>query len=788
MSSIFSTSTGLSLLAGGAAAISCGVLWSRWRRHSARLTAAEAALVERERRVQLALEGSNDGLWHWNRLTDTTHFSARVTEMLNYDTTEMASTIGAFLDIVHPDDRQAAKQSFEAHLEHQTPYDAEFRLRLKSGEYRWFRARGDAERDLSQRATRTAGSFTDVTDRKLAEAVISRHAMQQELIAELGQMALKNPSTAELWNHAIIVITRGLPADFCRLLCADPDGKSLNLIAASGWDEDWSQRRSYDAVEETEDRFIVGVREAVIIDDFESNTRYKPSAMLRAHSVRSGAEMLICGSQDAHGVLGIYSREPEKFALDNLNFLRGIANILASSMDRSLTDERLTYLAQFDSLTGLPNRSMFLDRLWHTIAEAEIERSHTAVVFIDLDGFKLVNDTLGHGAGDQLLLQVAQRLLQHSRPTDNVGRMGGDEFTVALPHLAYPATAGAIVLKILAALSAPFDLSGQHVYISASAGISVYPKDGTEPDTLMKNADTAMYKAKQSGKNMLLYYEPEMQESATRRLSMETELRGALERREFKVHYQPKVSIRTGEISGFEALLRWQHPDRGLVPPTEFISILEDTGLIVPVGEWVLATVCQQLNEWQADGLPLHPIAVNLSARQFAQADLQTVIPRVLGAAGIAPGMIELELTESLLMVDSEAATKILNGFQKLGIRISVDDFGTGYSSLAYLKRFPLDSLKIDRAFIRDVTTDADGATIVLAIINLAHSLKLKVIAEGVETEAQFAFLRKHDCDEMQGYYFAKPQPAEDCARALRDGWQLVHSRDNAVHWLVRQA
>jgi EAL domain-containing protein (putative c-di-GMP-specific phosphodiesterase class I) len=277
-----------------------------------------------------------------------------------------------------------------------------------------------------------------------------------------------------------------------------------------------------------------------------------------------------------------------------------------------------------------------------------------------------------------------------------------------------------------------------------------------------------------------------MNERAVQRLRTETELRGALERGEFLLHYQPKADLATGEISGFEALLRWKHPDGRLVPPGDFISILEETGQIIPVGEWVVTTVCRQLREWQAAGLPMHPIAVNLSPRQFTQTNLDSVVGEILRSTGIRPDLLEFELTESMLMTDSEAAVRILGTLKASGIRLSVDDFGTGYSSLAYLKRFPLDALKIDRAFIRDVPTDTDGATIVLAIINLAHSLKLHVVAEGVETDAQLQFLRKHGCDEVQGYYFAYPQAAEACTQALRQGWRLP--RPNTVHWLTRKA
>jgi EAL domain-containing protein (putative c-di-GMP-specific phosphodiesterase class I) len=330
-----------------------------------------------------------------------------------------------------------------------------------------------------------------------------------------------------------------------------------------------------------------------------------------------------------------------------------------------------------------------------------------------------------------------------------------------------------VVERVISNLARPFFLNGHEVYVSASLGISISPTDGSNPDSLLKNADMAMYRAKQAGRNTYRFFLPEMNERAAELLQTETELRGALERQEFVLHYQPKADIKTGLISGFEALLRWNHPKRGLVMPNEFIPVLEDTGLINPVGEWVVRQTCEQIRTWQIEGLRACPIAVNLSARQFNQKNLDFSISKILEESQINPNLLEFELTESVLMSDSADAVEVLDNMKRYGVRLSVDDFGTGYSSLAYLKRFPLDALKIDRAFIRHITTDQGDATIAKAIINLAHSLKLKVVAEGVETRAQLDFLRDHACDEMQGYLLARPMPAADCARALITGLRL---------------
>ncbi len=605
------------------------------------------------------------------------------------------------------------------------------------------------------------------------EASAAHHATRQGLIAAFGQLALENPEIDELMARAVVVVQQGLETEFCRLLAAGDDDHTLLLKGASGWDAQWSARQRFSAEAETENRFIIGARESMIIDDFSQHGPFKPSDMLVAHGVRSGAEMLICGTHGSYAVLGIYSREVSRFNRESVDFLRGITNTLAAAMDRKVAEERLTFMAQFDPLTGLPNRSLYLDRLWQTITQAGRADGCVGVLFVDLDRFKIVNDTLGHGAGDELLLQVAQRLQAGVRSADTVCRLGGDEFAIALSGLIHADDAGPLAHMIVQDLSRPFTVAGQDVYVSASVGISIFPQDGSDPDTLLRNADTAMYRAKESGRNTHRFFLAQMNERAVERLQIETQLRGALERGEFLLHYQPKVNLGNGQISGFEALLRWQHPERGLVPPADFIAILEDTGLIIPAGDWIVAQVCRQLRQWQAAGLRLRPVAVNLSARQFNQKNLDTAIGHILETSGISPDLLEFELTESMLMSDSEAAVQTLKNMKARGLRLSVDDFGTGYSSLAYLKRFPLDSLKIDRAFIRDVTTDPDDATIAMAIINLAHSLNLNVVAEGVETEAQLSFLKAHACDEMQGYYFARPLPAADCTRALREGWCL---------------
>jgi diguanylate cyclase (GGDEF)-like protein/PAS domain S-box-containing protein len=417
------------------------------------------------------------------------------------------------------------------------------------------------------------------------------------------------------------------------------------------------------------------------------------------------------------------------------------------------SEEQFRRLAHYDSLTRLPNRSLFYDRLAHGIAQARRNVWTLAVLFIDVDRFKHVNDTFGHTAGDQLLKQVSERLTECVRSDDTVGRLSGDEFAIVLSRVAAPEDAATVAQKIVDELNLPFQLEGTELFVTASIGITVYP----------------MYRAKDRGRNNYQFYTPEMNRRTREMLNMEGELRRALERDEFVMHYQPKVSLATGQITGVEALLRWRHPERGLVPPGDFIPLLEETGLIVQAGERVLDLVCEQIKCWQREGIEPLPVAVNLSARQFLAPDLAGTIRRVLEAYDVKPALVEVEITESAIMTNADEAIRTLETLEALGVKTSVDDFGTGYSSLGYLKRFPLHALKIDRSFVRDITSDPDDATITQAVISMAHSLQLKVVAEGVETEAQLEFLERYGCDEVQGFLYSKPIPGDECGAMIAE-------------------
>jgi diguanylate cyclase (GGDEF)-like protein/PAS domain S-box-containing protein len=425
---------------------------------------------------------------------------------------------------------------------------------------------------------------------------------------------------------------------------------------------------------------------------------------------------------------------------------------------RKSVENQMRYLASYDGLTDLPNRTVLQERLADAIILAQRARQHVAVLFIDLDRFKNINDSLGHDVGDQVLKEAASRLSKALRTRDTVSRHGGDEFVVILTEIKNQSDVLTVVGKISHALSGPMMLQGHELYVSGSIGVSMYPQDGRNSVTLMKNADTAMYHAKKSGGSGFQFYQDEMNKRTLDLLKMEGAMRHALDREEFRVYYQPQIDIESGDIVGFEALLRWQQPTRALISPNEFIPVAEQTGLIVSIGMWVLEAACIQVKKWADAGLGRNVrVAVNLSARQFRQPNLVEVIQQILRKTQCHPRCLEIEITESVVMEKPEIAADILRQLSAMGLRLAIDDFGTGYSSLAYLKRFPIHTLKIDRSFIGDITVDNDDAEIVKAVIALAHAMKRKIIAEGVETDAQLAFLRQYGCDQAQGYYFGRP-------------------------------
>ncbi|HEV7843250.1 MAG TPA: EAL domain-containing protein, partial [Pyrinomonadaceae bacterium] len=458
---------------------------------------------------------------------------------------------------------------------------------------------------------------------------------------------------------------------------------------------------------------------------------------------------------------------------DESGEISGIMAIVADITERVQAAARINYLAFHDTLTTLPNRVLFEERLTDAIAHAGAGDESLAVMFLSLDRFKKFNDTLGHTVGDQLLKSVADRLRPALQEGDALARFGSDEFSFLLTGINKAEDAGRLAREFQAILEAPFYVEGHELYVTSSIGIGLYPSDGRDSQDLLKSAGAALYRAKQSGGSNYQFYTADMNARALARLALENQLRWALERKEFRVYYQPQVSISTGQVTGMEALVRWQHPELGLVSPAEFIPLAEDTGLISPIGEWVLRTACAQTRAWHDCGFKALRVAVNLSPRQFQQPDLTLIVERILKETGLDAASLELEVTESSVMKNAETAIVTLTELKAMGIKISIDDFGSGYSSLSYLKHLPIDVLKIDQSFVSDMTADPKDAAIVMAIIQLAHSLQLKVIAEGVETDEQLHFLRLLSCDEMQGYLFCRPIPVEAFENLLLEGRSL---------------
>ncbi len=531
--------------------------------------------------------------------------------------------------------------------------------------------------------------------------------------------------------------------------------------------------------------FLVDVDSMALVDVNEGACRmlgYDKAVLLATDPARfglaSGAELsrqaARQGADEPDLVEGEFTRADQAkvpvetwWQVQMLGEHRMLIAVARDISERLQAQQRLKHLASYDSLTGLPNRTLFYQTLSEAIEIAHDKRWHIAVLFIALDRFKIVNDSVGPALGDELLRQFSGRLVQCVRIRDTVGRLGGDEFGLILTMPRDQDDAVGMANDVREALRAPFDLDGQPAGLTTSIGIAIYPDDALDPETLVRYADTAMVRAKEAGRDGYRFFTAGMNVQVLARLDLEVALRRALDNNEFVLYYQPKVHLSTGRISGAEALLRWNRPGYGLVYPAEFIPVMEETGLIVRAGAWIIDEACRQMAQWSADGAGDLRVAVNVSSRQFVEGDLEADVRAAIARHDADPALLELELTESALMSNAEHTIEVLSNLKQLGIKVAIDDFGTGYSSLAYLKRFPIDKLKIDIAFVRDITVNPDDAAIALAIISMAHSMKMTVIAEGVESRAQMAYLRRHRCDEIQGFHFSRPLPAKEMGEML---------------------
>ncbi|HEX4376455.1 MAG TPA: EAL domain-containing protein [Steroidobacteraceae bacterium] len=626
---------------------------------------------------------------------------------------------GSLTAVVHADDRALREQAVAQALVTRERYVVQYRLVGRDGGIRWVSERGLAIFGERPSQPMTEGFIEDITERKRTE----------EALEELEQRC------QSMFENSVEGMFR-----------ADADGQWISANRAL------ARIYGYETPEE-------------LIRSMDDSSREELRRRLESDGAVEGLEWQ-ARKQNGDTIWVSMTGRVNRDAEGKVTHYEGT---IEDVTERRRIQAHIQQQANFDSLTGLANRGLLDERVRQAIKQAEGSGGRVTVALVDLDQFKLINDSFGHHAGDTLLKTVAERLKACVRESDTVARQGGDEFVLVLRNYANDDELTGIMQRIQASISQPWSAGRRELNVTCSIGIAVYPQDGRSADMLLRNADSAMYKAKESGRNNYQFFTAELNRVIFERLSVERRLRGALVRKQFVLHYQPRVNIRTGRIVGGEALLRWRAPQGDLYGPARFITVAETTGLIVPIGKWVLRTACDQARSWQVQGLRSIVVSVNVSPRQFAEGDMVQTVAEALEQSGLPPRCLQLELTENMIMGDAEKYVSMLRDLKRLGVQLAVDDFGTGYSSLSYLKRFPVDHLKIDRAFIKDIATDPDDGAIVQTIIALGHKLGMRIVAEGVECEEQREYLHRARCDEMQGFYYSKPVPAPEFAAMLSD-------------------
>ncbi|MDH5444447.1 MAG: EAL domain-containing protein [Gammaproteobacteria bacterium] len=680
-------------------------------------------LQESEARLNEAQRIARIGSWEWDIGTDEIIWSDQIFKIIRIQPSTPGETFKDMLDVVIDDDRNLVEEAFRNSLETGLPYDIEHRIIRDDGQLRFVHQQGQVDRNEKGEAVRMAGTLQDITLRYQTEEQMRKLSGAVEQIAD-AVMITDYDGTIEYINPAYELMT-GYSKE--EIIGNTPAILKSDKQPASYYERLWKT-----------------ILSGEIFSDVVINKKKNGEYFYE--------EKTITPQKDRHG---------------------NIVHFISTGKDvteRIEAQERLHFMAHHDSLTGLPNRVLLQDRLSQVLARGPWNGRNIAVMFMDIDRFKVINDSLGHDAGDDLLKEVSQRLLACVREGDTVARLGGDEFAIVLNDIASSNDVIPIAEKILDELRKPVVIKQHELFVTSSIGISLFPRDGKECQELLKKADVAMYRAKANGKDNYQLYTGDDESLGISRLSMETQLRRALDRDEFQLYFQPQVRIQDNNIIGFEALLRWFNDDLPNVSPFQFIPILEETGMINEVGDWVLKTACIQEKAWQLAGLPAKRIAVNLSIRQFKSQGLVKRIEQILSRSGLAPQYLELELTEGLLVDQIKETSNVLNELHEMGVKLSIDDFGTGYSSMNYLKRLPFDILKIDRMFVRDVTFNPDDAAIASAIISLGHTMGMEVVAEGVETNEQLEYLREQGCDAIQGYLYSPPLAAEAIMALINEG------------------
>jgi diguanylate cyclase (GGDEF)-like protein/PAS domain S-box-containing protein len=660
-----------------------------------------------------------------DRSTGRLHWFGDIDRALGWPAGEFPRSVEAWEKVIHPEERARVTATAARHFETGEPFFEEYRVQTRDGRILHWHHSGTLLPAAGGRPARSIGTVTDISGRRQIEEALK--------VSERRYRALFERNLAGVYRTTV-------------------EGGILDC------NEAFARIFGYTSREEV-------LRQAAW--DFYVTPEDREAAMAKLVERQSLTNYELCLKRKDGSLVWVLQNENLTEGPDGrLSVIEGTAIDIS---ERKRAEEQVKHLAFHDPLTNLPNRLLFNDRLTLAVAQAHRHNQRLAVLFLDLDRFKVINDSLGHSIGDELLRQVAERIQEYVREGDTVARLGGDEFTLLVPGISAEDDAAKIARKICEAIRDPFWIDGRELFVTTSVGVSVYPSDGHDAETLVRNADSAMYRAKEQGRDNYQLYTPAMNAKAVERLSLESRLRQAIANDELELHFQPFIDLRTAELLGAEALIRWRHPELGLIPPGEFIPLAELSGLIVPIGEWVLRTACAEARKWHKKGFSHLTVSVNLSSRQFQQNDLVNQVTNALQETGLEADKLDLEITESNAMQNAEHSINTLWGLKKRGVRISMDDFGTGYSSLNYLKRFPIDRIKLDQSFVRDLPSDKDDAAIAMAVIAMGRSLELVVIAEGVETEEQLAFLKGHKCDQLQGFLLSRPLPPEAFGQFLDD-------------------
>ena len=722
----------------------------------------QRALLHRVPAILYMADAGEFGAWRY--------VSPQIDTILGYSPAEWCADPGLWASRLHPDDRQLVIEA-EARTGHgDAPQGAsEYRLLHRDGHVVW--VRDDALLVVSEDGTTCwHGVMSDITERKQVEAELERRAAQQAAVARLGEHALEGASLSDLLLEAARAAGQLLDVEIAIVTELVPERDAFVFRAAYGL-TGTPINQPLDGAQESQLVHAVRSGAPVVVTDWELETRFARLPILAEHGVRSGLSVVIEGRRGPFGVLGLHSTQPRDFKPEDIDFVQSLANVLGDAVERQLTDDDIRHRALHDQLTGLPNRLLFIDRLQQALERQRRRRSLTAILVLDLDRFKLVNDSLGHRIGDELLAAAAPRLKQAIRSSDTVARFGGDEFAILLEEIGDEREAIEMAQRIAGVFARPFVLGGNEHFVTTSIGIAL-ARGGEQPEDLIRDAGVAMNRAKERGRARYELFDVGLRGRAISRLQVENDLRRALDRDELRLDYQPLVSLRDHSIVGVEALIRWDHPVRGLIAPSDFISVAEENGLIEPIGYWVLDHACRQAARWshaRSDAQPIS-ISVNLSAVQVANRGLAQTIDDAVRATGLDPACLSLEITESVLLADVDGLSRVLEALKGIGARLVLDDFGVGYSSLSYLTRLPIDALKVDRSFVDGLGTEPGDTAITEAIIAMSHALSLDVVGEGAETALQIAELTRLGCDFAQGFHFSRPVPADAITQMLTAG------------------